>query len=121
MEYNSPLDQNLLCDCRKPSFKCIEQDDLPNMIHFECDQSQNAPGNVRCDENIFGWSDREKRRAGHLADSIDNKICCVQIVEILSFEVKGIFHAADIRRRVARPTQSKQEPYEREVRKNCEV
>jgi hypothetical protein len=45
--------RNLLCDSRKPSFKSIKQNNLPNVIHLKRDQRQDTPRQIRSNKDVF--------------------------------------------------------------------
>jgi hypothetical protein len=99
-----------LCDCRKSTFRPIQQNDLLNVVHFKCDQSQDTPSYICSNEDVLRRGDSEQGGSRHLANGVDDKTYGNQVIEILSFEIQSCTHATNVGGRVTRSAQSKEKP-----------
>lgn len=52
--------ENLLCDGGKSAFEAVEDENLVDVCCSECDESEDAPDCVRCDEDVTGFHDGQE-------------------------------------------------------------
>ncbi|RDW64176.1 hypothetical protein BP5796_10678 [Coleophoma crateriformis] len=94
-----------ISDGREAALETIEEDDLPYVLHFERDQRQHAPCDVRGHEDVLGREDGQQRGPGHLADGIDDEVGGGEVIVVLTLEAEAFFHTADIGRSVTCPAE----------------
>lgn len=99
-----------LCNSRKSALQRIQQYNLPHMIHLIRDERKDAPRQICRDKDIFRACQRQQTRPRHLTYGIDDGVRRVHVIVVLSVEVQGLVHAADVRGGIAGARHAKEEP-----------